>query len=332
MRFPFWPARTGKFSAAPADSAPHRPIVLVCGMHRSGTSLTANILAELGVNMAEAPAPSPDNRKGHWERPQINDWHDRVFATLGRPWHSPVHHLPLPAGWQDMPHIADIRRRMGKFLCTLLAGDCLAGVKDPRLARLLPLWRGICDDLLLTPLDVVPWRDPAQVAASLLARDGTKFHLGLHRWLVYQAELIAAVAAAPVCAVAFEGWFADAPAQTARLAAFVNLPADRAKCAAIAAQVPEPGLRHDKAVLPACGKLCEEMAAAYRRAEVSGRFDDRAQALAAQIMAHEAMIAPELTEAEILRVSVAEQARVISDLQALVVRLTPAYVDRAVSR
>ena len=63
-----------------------RQVVTVLGMHRSGTSLCANLLHAMGVDMAEEPGPSPNNRRGHWERPRINDLNDEVFALFGRAW------------------------------------------------------------------------------------------------------------------------------------------------------------------------------------------------------------------------------------------------------
>jgi hypothetical protein len=45
-----------------------RPIVVLLGMHRSGTSLCSHILSALGVDMADEVTPNAGNEKGHWER------------------------------------------------------------------------------------------------------------------------------------------------------------------------------------------------------------------------------------------------------------------------
>ncbi len=67
-----FPGRTAPDGAiAHAGAMPSMPspaIVTVLGMHRSGTSLCANVLQVLGVDMAEGPGASPANQRGHWER------------------------------------------------------------------------------------------------------------------------------------------------------------------------------------------------------------------------------------------------------------------------
>src|SRR5262249_48577292 len=45
-------------------------------------------------------------------------------------------------------------------------------VKDPRMMRVLPLWLDALDELAITPVVVIPFRNPLEVAASLERRDG----------------------------------------------------------------------------------------------------------------------------------------------------------------
>jgi hypothetical protein len=67
-----------------------RPIVLVLGMHRSGTSLCSHLLSALGVDMADNipgpgnASPAPDNPRGHWERWEIVEFHDRILGLFNR--------------------------------------------------------------------------------------------------------------------------------------------------------------------------------------------------------------------------------------------------------
>ena len=88
-------------TAAGADAAPETerpPFVVVLGMHRSGTSLCSHLLARLGIDMADDPAAQPSNPKGHWERPEIVQRHDRILELLDRGYMTPLHDLPLPSG------------------------------------------------------------------------------------------------------------------------------------------------------------------------------------------------------------------------------------------
>src|ERR1700730_15018756 len=71
------------------------PIVMVLGMHRSGTSLCSHVLSVLGVDMADRMFPrggetaGPDNPRGHWERWEIVDFHDRILAHFNRAYFGP---------------------------------------------------------------------------------------------------------------------------------------------------------------------------------------------------------------------------------------------------
>ena len=65
----------------------NKTLVVVLGMHRSGTSSAAGALVRLG---AAAPqhlmAPNADNARGFWESPVIVRLNDAVLAAGGSDW------------------------------------------------------------------------------------------------------------------------------------------------------------------------------------------------------------------------------------------------------
>src|SRR5207253_7561406 len=79
------------------SAAPRRPIVMVLGMHRSGTSLCSHVLSALGLDMADniaAPGRDKvtnDNPLGHWERWEIVEFHDRILRFFNRGFYGPGH-------------------------------------------------------------------------------------------------------------------------------------------------------------------------------------------------------------------------------------------------
>src|SRR3954469_636656 len=103
--------RTTRTSAVTslASAVSRRPIVIVLGMHRSGTSLCSHVLSALGVDMTDKVAgpghahPAPDNPKGHWERWEIVDLHDRILGLFNRGYYVPTHDLALPVAWWAEP-------------------------------------------------------------------------------------------------------------------------------------------------------------------------------------------------------------------------------------
>src|SRR5437868_15458263 len=95
-----------------AAASQGRPIVLVLGMHRSGTSLCSHVLSALGVEMSDKipgpglKEPSPDNAGGHWERWEIVEFHDRILDSFNRPYLSLTHDFSLPIAWCADPGVA----------------------------------------------------------------------------------------------------------------------------------------------------------------------------------------------------------------------------------
>jgi hypothetical protein len=123
-------------------TTPHRryrrPIVIVLGMHRSGTSLCSHLLSALGIDMADAIAVQESNAKGHWERRQIIDLNDRVLEHFNRGYYTLRHDFGLPVAWWADPEVAKVRREIVAYLAARM-GDAPFGLKDPRTARLMPM-------------------------------------------------------------------------------------------------------------------------------------------------------------------------------------------------
>lgn len=309
---------------AGAGSPPPHRLVIVLGMHRSGTSLCANMLHALGVNMADAAGASPANQRGHWERPRINDLHDSVLAMFGRPWNEATHHLALPEAWWTDPRLDPVRRQLVDFLAPRVTGGAAFGFKDPRASRLLELWPPVLEAIGAEPLYVFCIRDPAQVARSVSARDNFPPDRAAYRWLIYNAHAVHGVGTARLCVIPYESWF-SAPADTlARLATFIGAPPPPPALLAIV----DAGLRHDTPTQPT---EIPPIATSLHRAiaATTERFKPALLTLADTILGCERAVAPFLRDAAILRSSLADQNRVIADLQALVTQLRAAAAKPA---
>src|SRR5690348_14468267 len=126
----------------PALTAGARPVVVVLGMHRSGTSLLSNVLHYLGVDMADATdAVSKSNPSGFWERPELVALHEEILDAIGRPVASPLNCVPFPAGWWRDKAVLPFRARLRDYVEQHRAAALgWWGFKDPRTCRLLPLW------------------------------------------------------------------------------------------------------------------------------------------------------------------------------------------------
>jgi len=160
--------------------------IVVLGMHRTGTSVVTNILAELGCdpgsNLIDA---QPDNPRGYWERRNITQIHEDFLRQCGRTWSDP---RPLSARELEGRAAEDARKRLEDVLRREAFGEPLWIVKDPRMCRLMGLWKGLLDSRAFSPRFVHTVRDPAAVAGSLAARDGIPFSKSLLLWLRHTLE------------------------------------------------------------------------------------------------------------------------------------------------
>ena len=235
-----------------AGAVKRRPIVLVLGMHRSGTSLCSHLLSALGVDMADNIAGpgnasvTSDNPRGHWERWEIVEFHDRILGLFNRDYLGRFHDFALPVAWWADPRVAQIRREIVAFLEGRM-GDGYFGFKDPRTVRLMPVWHQIFNELKLAPKLVLCLRNPAQVARSLYARDSLDPANGEYRWLAYMIDFYRYTSNFECCAVEYEEWFDNPAANIEKLRKFLDLPWQQSESdlALLLSDLIDPTARHD---------------------------------------------------------------------------------------
>jgi hypothetical protein len=164
-------------------------LVVVLGMHRSGTSSAAGALIRLG---AAAPqhlmAPNADNERGFWESPVIVDLNDAILAAGGSNWKD----------WRKF-NFAKIRKveadalraRAKEALAEEFSNVGFAVMKDPRMCRLMPFWGPVFAEAKWSVRVLLPIRSPLEVSQSLACRDGLSPAYGCLLWLrhILDAEL-----------------------------------------------------------------------------------------------------------------------------------------------
>jgi len=172
----------------PEESA---PAILVCGMHRSGTSMVGGMLAALGVDMGRRLIPPDEaNARGYFEDADIVEFHGRLFRAL----------LPSDArghvdwGWAEDTQLD--RGRLREF-----AGEAHAladeraraggpwGFKDPRTTLTLDLWEACLPDARFVLVYRFPWgvADSMQrIGADVFLRNP---EYGYRIWTHYNEKL-----------------------------------------------------------------------------------------------------------------------------------------------
>lgn len=158
--------------ASPSNES--RYLLIVAGMHRSGTSSVAGLYSCLGADLGTSlMPPAPDNPKGFFENNRIVFAHDALLAAFDQAWNSEA---PLKPAWETSKHAVQARKRL-KFI---VEDECKSNapvwlVKDPRVCLLMPLWHQIAAEFGRTLKTVVVFRHPEEIAASLHARENMPF-------------------------------------------------------------------------------------------------------------------------------------------------------------
>jgi hypothetical protein len=296
-----------------------RPIVVVLGMHRSGTSLCSNILSILGLDMADSAHQKVDAPKGHWERQEIVNAHDRILQLLGRDYYNPVHAHAFTPGWWADPTVRAIRDEITAWLRQRIGDSPRFGFKDPRTCRMLPMWKEIFADLGLQPRYVFCVRDPRQVTRSIVNRDQPAFDDSEYRWMVYNAHAVVAVGEAPVCVVPYEQWFSDPTPILARLAAQTNAPTqpDDPELKAAMADVIDAGLRHDGSTgTLRLNHITQDFYAQLLASAEAGRLTQAAIQLAQHFIGFERLMTPAQNEFAQMRTSLEEAVKQLAIMRA----------------
>ncbi|WP_194847943.1 sulfotransferase family protein [Candidatus Neptunochlamydia vexilliferae] len=169
----------------------HEPkqLIVVLGMHRSGTSLVTKGLETLGVDLGTQLLPGQeDNPQGYFEDTDIGAFNETVLYLLklscdsikNYPEHIPNRKILIEYG------VDLIQKKMEK--------KQLFGFKDPRTARNMSLWKDIfaaCPELNVQYVCIV--RNPMSVTQSLLKRNGIDPTRSYYLWLQYYVSALSEV-------------------------------------------------------------------------------------------------------------------------------------------
>ncbi|WP_146166209.1 sulfotransferase family protein [Trinickia symbiotica] len=165
-------------------------LIVVLGMHRSGTSVIIRAMntmgAELGDNLGNAVAG--ENDKGFFEDLDIVDINEGLLAAADAKWHTLA---PIDFSRIDLEKLNTLR---AKAVSALRAKCCnrIFALKDPRLSRLLPFWQPIFDQLGLRVAYVIAVRNPISVGRSLQKRDRFPLDRSYLLWLNHMVPALKA--------------------------------------------------------------------------------------------------------------------------------------------
>nr|NQU91492.1 hypothetical protein [Bacteroidota bacterium] len=168
-----------------------KKLVIITGMHRSGTSALARVVIDLGFDPGNnLLQPGKDNPEGFWEDIDIlnlnNDILEFLFLTWDRveDFNGRLIHKFGEEVWNQFGDraLAVLSGRMDHTPAVML--------KDPRFSILLPFWKKAFNHFDCDKFYLLPVRNPFSVARSLGYRNGTGIENGQLLWYYYNISAL----------------------------------------------------------------------------------------------------------------------------------------------
>lgn len=207
-----------------------KKVVLVLGMHRSGTSAVTAALQYLGFELGSTLiAPNAENPKGFFENEEIVQFNDHVLRSLNLAWDSVGFTWDIDfydTTFDDLVHEAKA------ILDRHFAKSTYVAIKDPRLCILLPFWQRVFNGWHECHLQyVLTVRNPLSCALSQQKRHlaDPDFHVigkyvdqMLLLWFTYMRKAVQSLRADPCVVCAFEDVIVNPEGLLTRLAEFAG--------------------------------------------------------------------------------------------------------------
>ncbi len=237
-------------------------LLLVIGMHRSGTSTLSRALGALGCAHGEKLLPpASENEKGFWEDADIMTLDQELLEALGSDW-SRVAEIETEA--LRLPILTDFRARATQLLAEKLCAGKMLALKEPRMTLLLPFWQEIFRSLGLRVGYLLALRHPLEVARSLLRRNGFSVERGLLLWYQYNRAAWNHSYGEDRLVIPYDRLLAEPESILMQIAQHFQIPApDPVAMADYVENFLDPALRHHRLSEIAITTLPEPIAALY---------------------------------------------------------------------
>lgn len=151
--------------------------ILIIGMHRSGTSALTGVLSKFDVYLGHhLMSKNKFNPKGYFENDFLCEINDQLLVEMD-------------SSWDDIFYLEEKIKNACSFellkskIKKELSGHSLIAIKDPRISFLFPLYQRALKELDVEIKVVIAFRNPEEVAHSLMTRDGFSLEKGMLLWV-----------------------------------------------------------------------------------------------------------------------------------------------------
>ncbi|MBT8439259.1 MAG: sulfotransferase [Gammaproteobacteria bacterium] len=218
-------------------------LVVVLGMHRSGTSIITRGLNVLGVSLGDnlMPPYKGDNEKGFWEDLDFNNLNIEMLKAIGSDWH----HLALLERVD-----VEFLRKNGYFARALdlinekMSVNPIFGLKDPRIAKMMPFWKEVFARCHCDVSYILTIRHPMSVVRSLTKRNAYDVEKSYILWLEHVIASLDETAGSDRVLVDYDQLMQSPEHELTRIAEYLDYPIDTAELAIYQSEFLEDELRH----------------------------------------------------------------------------------------
>lgn len=199
-----------------------KQVLVVIGMHRSGTSASTGALRCVGVQLGKKlySGHLDVNAKGYFEHSDIADTNDEVLLRLGSAWDDV---LIKEDGWWKREELIPFADKIRRYIRRDFSNSLLWAIKDPRVCRLLPWWMDIFAAEGISPHFLFVVRSPEDVHLSLQRRDGFSQEKSFMLWLLHYLEAEAGSRDCPRAFTSFDHFLEDPQGELLRVEKMLGL-------------------------------------------------------------------------------------------------------------
>ncbi|MBU9411741.1 sulfotransferase family protein [Burkholderia multivorans] len=231
-------------NTASAPSSVQPTLIVVLGMHRSGTSVLTRAMETLGADLGSSlmPPAAGNNDKGFFEDIDINRINIEVMHTAGYDWDSMT---SIDLSSIDSHRLDELRVKAASILRAKCSGRIFA-LKDPRIARLSAFWQPIFAALQSRVVYAIAVRNPISVAHSLSKRDGFADEKSHILWLAHTVDALEATTGSTRTLVSYDTLLNAPRQELKRISSELELPVIESRIDAFEQEFLDEDLRHTR--------------------------------------------------------------------------------------
>jgi len=185
------------------------------GMHRSGTSLLANIVGVLGVYLGEdneLMPPSGNNVFGYYELDALKVLNDRILNSFNGSWKRPVKVHPDKVAEEFTNNAKNILKSLKKK-------SSVIGFKDPRLAMTIDFWSQLSQGNEY----IYIFRHPISTAKSIAKAENINIGTAFKLWREYNEAILRFLEGKNFLLIRYEDILSQPETEVARIIEYLSL-------------------------------------------------------------------------------------------------------------